>query len=103
MRFFRYADTVDVERRRFLHLASLGIGCMATGGFRILPAAADETQSRADSALAPALGGALRPTADAVIFLYMGGGQASHETWDPKRYTPLVTGMKTSEVHSTFP
>lgn len=96
MRFFRYADTTDVDRRRFLHLASLGVGCMATGGFRILPARAGggtEGSSGAD---------AIRPTADAVIFIYMGGGQASHETWDPKRHTPFEKGMKAADVHSTF-
>lgn len=92
MRVFRYADTTDVDRRRFLHLASLGIGCMATGGFRILPARGGEVAT-----------GDIRPTADAVIFIYMGGGQAAAETWDPKRHTPFERGMKNADVHSTFP
>ena len=29
------------------------------------------------------------PTADAMILLWMAGGQASTETWDLKKYTPF--------------
>ena len=42
------------------------------------------------------------PTADAVILLWMGGGMAQTETFDPKRYTPYRTGLKTADVLSTF-
>jgi Protein of unknown function (DUF1501) len=41
--------------------------------------------------------------ADAVILLWMGGGMAHVETFDPKRHTPYVTGMKAADVCSTFP
>ncbi len=41
--------------------------------------------------------------ADSVIVLWMGGGMAHMETFDPKRHTPFKTGMKASEVCSTFP
>lgn len=39
-------------------------------------------------------GEALRPpaTADTIIVLWMGGGMASTETFDPKRYTPYEKG-----------
>src|SRR6266496_4324160 len=43
------------------------------------------------------------PTADAVIVLWMAGGMAQTETWDPKRYTPFEPGVRTAEVLSTFP
>src|SRR5580692_12116691 len=43
------------------------------------------------------------PTADSVILLWMAGGMASTETFDPKRYTPFAPGVRTSEVLSTFP
>jgi len=33
----------------------------------------------------------------------MGGGMASTETFDPKRYTPFAKGIKPSDVLSTFP
>jgi hypothetical protein len=41
--------------------------------------------------------------ADAVIVLWMGGGMAHLETFDPKRHTPFETGMKAADVCSTFP
>jgi hypothetical protein len=41
--------------------------------------------------------------ADAVIVLWMGGGMAHTETFDPKRHTPFSTGMKAADVCSTFP
>jgi hypothetical protein len=43
------------------------------------------------------------PTADAVIVLWMAGGMAQTETWDPKRYTPYEPGVRTERVLSTFP
>jgi uncharacterized protein (DUF1501 family) len=41
-------------------------------------------------------------TADGMILLWMAGGQASCETWDPKRYTPYEPNMEARAVHSTF-
>ena len=34
----------------------------------------------------------LEPTADTVILLWMAGGMAQTETFDPKRYTPYRNG-----------
>lgn len=45
----------------------------------------------------------LKPTADAVIVLWMAGGMAQTETFDPKKYTPFAPGVPTSQVLSTFP
>ena len=42
-------------------------------------------------------------TADAVIVLWMAGGMAQTETFDPKRYTPFAPGVRTDRVLSTFP
>jgi len=44
-----------------------------------------------------------KTTADAVIVLWMAGGMAQTETWDPKRYTPFEPGVRTERVLSTFP
>ncbi|MCU1326822.1 MAG: hypothetical protein JWN34_2192 [Bryobacterales bacterium] len=44
-----------------------------------------------------------RATADAVIVLWMAGGMASTETFDPKRYTEFSPGVRTDKVLSTFP
>jgi uncharacterized protein (DUF1501 family) len=42
-------------------------------------------------------------TADAVIVIWMAGGMAQTETFDPKRYTPFEPGVRTERVLSTFP
>lgn len=42
-------------------------------------------------------------TADAVIVLWMAGGMAQTETFDPKRYTPFAPGVRVDQVLSTFP
>ena len=44
-----------------------------------------------------------RATADAVIVLWMAGGMAQTETFDPKRYTPFAPGVRVDQVLSTFP
>lgn len=41
--------------------------------------------------------------ADSIIVLWMAGGMAQTETWDPKRYTPFAPGVRTEQVLSTFP
>ncbi len=49
--------------------------------------------------------GAEKPaaTADTLILLWMAGGMAQTETFDPKRYTPFERGMESKRVLSTFP
>src|SRR5882672_9513726 len=42
-------------------------------------------------------------TADSIIVLWMAGGMAQTETFDPKRYTPFEPGVRTERVLSTFP
>lgn len=42
-------------------------------------------------------------TADSVILLFMAGGMAHTETFDPKKYTAFRKGMEPGEVLSTFP
>jgi hypothetical protein len=45
----------------------------------------------------------ITPTADTVIVLWMAGGMAHTDTFDPKRYTAFSSGLKSAEVLSTFP
>src|SRR5215467_410708 len=45
----------------------------------------------------------ITPTADTVIILWMAGGMAHTETFDPKRYTAFESGLKPDQVLSTFP
>ena len=47
---------------------------------------------------------AARPsTADSVILLWMAGGMAHTETFDPKAYTPFEPGIDANRILSTFP
>lgn len=51
----------------------------------------------------PSTTGRIEARADAVILLWMAGGMAQTETFDPKKYTPYRKGMESKEVLSTFP
>jgi hypothetical protein len=44
-----------------------------------------------------------KPTADACVLLWMAGGMAAPETFDPKRYHPFEIGTPVEKVMSTFP
>jgi len=43
------------------------------------------------------------PKADTCILLWMGGGMAAPETFDPKRYTPFEIGVPSDKILCTFP
>jgi hypothetical protein len=43
------------------------------------------------------------PTADTCILLWMAGGMAAPETFDPKRYTPFAVGVPADRILCTFP
>lgn len=45
----------------------------------------------------------IEPRADRLIVLWMAGGMAHTETFDPKRYTPFEVGLSPDKVLSTFP
>lgn len=45
----------------------------------------------------------LPSTADTVILLWMAGGMAHTETFDPKNYVPFEKGVESKRVLSTFP
>jgi hypothetical protein len=44
-----------------------------------------------------------RPTADTCILLWMAGGMAAPETFDPKRYLPFEVGLRADKILCTFP
>jgi hypothetical protein len=44
-----------------------------------------------------------KATADACILLWMGGGMAAPDTFDPKRYQPFEKGVPVKNILSTFP
>jgi hypothetical protein len=45
----------------------------------------------------------LAPKADACILLWMAGGMAAPETFDPKHYEPFEVGLPVEKIISTFP
>jgi len=46
---------------------------------------------------------ALKPTADSIIFIWLPGGVAQTDTWDPKKHTPYEKGMKGNQILGTCP
>ncbi|MGV3519460.1 DUF1501 domain-containing protein [Luteitalea sp.] len=85
-----------VSRRRFLGTTAAGtLAALAGGEPRLAAAPAGVGQS--------GRAGARTATADAVIVLWMAGGMAQTETFDPKRYTPYAPGVPLDAVLSTFP
>jgi hypothetical protein len=81
------------ERREFLKQLSAGALAAWTAGEPLLARANDA----ADKIVQP------KPTADACILLWMGGGMAAPETFDPKRYAQFEDGLPVEKILSTFP
>src|SRR5215831_16247978 len=80
----------DVTRRDFLKALSAATATtLALGAPR--PASAAEPVKHPT------------PTADTCILLWMAGGMASPETFDPKRYTPFEVGVPADRILCTFP
>src|SRR5947199_2756824 len=81
---------MKTNRRDFLKTASAAtLSALAAGYPRALLAAEAEEK--------------IKPTADTLIVLWLAGGMAQTETFDPKRYSPFERGMKPAELYSTFP
>src|SRR4030095_14586502 len=45
----------------------------------------------------------MEPSAATLILLWMAGGMAQTETFDPKAHTPYESGLESKRVLSTFP
>jgi hypothetical protein len=77
-----------LSRRHFLRQSAAGVmSALAAGDARQLLASQEK----------------IKPTADTLILLWMAGGMAQSETFDPKRYTAYEPGLPSSAVLSTFP
>jgi hypothetical protein len=81
----------NFSRRDFLKTTSAATLSALAANYPRQILAADATQPK------------INPTADTVIVLWMAGGMAHTETFDPKRYSPFETGMNPNVVLSTFP
>lgn len=79
----------DLSRRDFLrNMTAAGLATLAAGPARLL---ANEPVKQPT------------PTADTCILLWMAGGMAAPETFDPKRYSPFEVGLPVEKILSTFP
>ncbi|KAA1261953.1 hypothetical protein LF1_45140 [Rubripirellula obstinata] len=86
----------SIVRRDFLRaLSAAGAAAMATGAPQIL---ASPSQSDSLGSIEHP-----RPTADACILLWMAGGMAAPDTFDPKLYLPFKKGLPVKDMLSTFP
>src|SRR5437762_13469396 len=67
----------DISRRDFLKTASAATLSALAAGYPRALLGADAAEEK------------IKPTADTLIVLWMGGGMAHTETFDPKRYTQI--------------
>lgn len=84
---------IHSSRRDFLKkmsAASLAAAATTVPGLSFLSSCSPEVQKMAS-------------TADTVILLWMAGGMAHTETFDPKAYVPFEKGVESKRVLSTFP
>ena len=86
----RRATDAGLDRRQFLAgMAAASLAAMAAGEPRAV--------------LADEAGEPIRhpkPTADCCILLWMGGGMAAPETFDPKAYAPFEVGLRADDEKS---
>ena len=80
------------NRRDFIRTASAATLSALAAGYPEQIRAANPTPARRPGS-----------TADTIIVLWMGGGMAHTETFDPKRYVPYEKGLDPQRVLSTFP
>lgn len=83
-----HTSLADLDRRTFLR--GLSAAALAT-------LAGSEPRLTAEPIQHP------QATADTCILLWMAGGMAAPETFDPKRYTPFEVGVPSEKILCTFP
>ena len=87
------AEQERASRRQFLQaMAAAGAATLMAGEPRAL--FADDSSEKV---VQP------RPRADSCILLWMAGGMAAPDTFDPKAYLPFEVGLPVERVMSTFP
>jgi hypothetical protein len=86
----RHSSTFDPSRRDFLRgMSAAALATLAAGEPRLVRGEEPITHPKA--------------TADTCILLWMAGGMAAPETFDPKRYTPFEIGVPSEKILCTFP
>ena len=79
----------NLDRRRFLKHSTTATLAALTG--------------TAPKLLGSEVGKKIEPSADTLILLWMAGGMAQTETFDPKAHTRYESGLESKRVLSTFP
>ena len=87
---FDHMPSNGLSRREYLK--SMTAAALATLG-----AGAPRAKAADDPIFQP------EPMADTCILLWMAGGMAAPETFDPKRYTPFEVGVPANQILCTFP
>ena len=82
------SDQTKITRRRYLQQLSAASLAALT---------ASEPKSVADDIKHP------QAKADTCILIWMAGGMAAPDTFDPKRYVPFKVGVPSEKIISTFP
>lgn len=86
------ANNPELTRRRFLQaLGASSAAALMTGAPQTVGADRGEGIEK------------IAARADAVIVLWMAGGMAAPETFDPKTYKPFEKGLPVEKIISTFP
>jgi len=83
-------DRTQVRRQFLKQMAAASTATMLAGAPRLVTAnelAIEQPEAKADSC----------------ILIWMAGGMAAPDTFDPKRYVPFEVGMPVGDVESTFP
>ena len=81
----------ETRRDFFRKMAAAGVAAWGVNEPRLLVAAGGEKIQHP------------KPTADSCILIWMAGGMAAPDTFDPKRYVPFEVGTPVAKVMSTFP
>src|SRR4051794_28077659 len=81
-------------RRQFIQTSAAAVAGVGLSRYAFADAAPEATAKSAAAAK-------LIAKADAVIHIWLPGGIAQTDTWDPKKFTPLEKGMKGSELLGT--
>src|SRR5437867_2455245 len=79
-------------RREFIHTGVAAAAGTSVARYAFADAPAEATAKAAVKFI---------PKADAMIHIWLPGGIAQTDTWDPKKYTPFRPGMKGSELLGT--
>ena len=83
-----------LTRRR---LIQMGLAAGTAGALNLLGGHATDAATVKTPAAKP------KATADSVIVIWLPGGVAQTDTWDPKKFTPYVQGMKGGDILGTCP